>query len=97
MKAQDIILKPLLSEKSYDGISGKKYTFLVDKKANKSQIKKAVEELFPECKVESVNTVNYDGKLKRQGRTEGMTVSYKKAVVKLKESSKPIAFFEGLS
>lgn len=97
MRAQDIILKPLLSEKSYDGIAGKKYTFLVDIKVNKSQIKKAVEELFPDCKVESVNTVNYEGKFKRQGRSEGKTASYKKAVVKLKESSKPIAFFEGLS
>lgn len=50
MSAQDIIIKPILSEKSYDGISGKKYTFLVDKKSNKSQIKKAVEELFPNVK-----------------------------------------------
>mgnify|MGYP000905699496 CR=1 FL=1 len=97
MSAQDIIIKPILSEKSYDGISGKKYTFLVDKKSNKSQIKKAVEELFPECKVESVNTVNYQGKYKRMGKSEGTTASYKKAIVQLKESSKPIAFFEGLS
>lgn len=70
MSAQDIIIKPILSEKSYDGISGKKYTFLVDKKSNKSQIKKAVEELFPECKVESVNTVNYQGKYKRMAKVK---------------------------
>jgi len=97
MTAQDILIKPLLSEKSYDGIANKKYTFIVNKKSNKTQIKKAVEELFPESKVESVNTVNYSGKLKRMGKSEGMTASYKKAIVQLKESSKPIAFFESLS
>jgi large subunit ribosomal protein L23 len=97
MRAQDIILKPLLSEKSYDGIGTKRYTFIVDKRANKSQIKKAVEELFPDVKVESVRTANYDGKYKRMGRSEGRTSSYKKAVVQLKENSKPIAFFESLS
>ena len=97
MNAHDIIIKPLLSEKSYDGISNKRYVFLVDKRVNKTQIKKAVEELFPECKVQSVNTMNYDGKYKRQGKSEGRTASYKKAIVQLKESSKPIAFFEGLS
>lgn len=97
MTAHDIIIKPILSEKSYDGIANKKYTFLVDRRANKTQIKKAVEELFPECSVESVNTVNYEGKYKRMGRSEGKTSSYKKAIVQLKEDSKPIAFFEGLS
>jgi len=64
---------------------------------NKTQIKKAVEELFPEAKVESVNTVNYDGKYKRMGKSEGKTASYKKAIVQLKSDSKPIAFFESLS
>lgn len=97
MIAQDIILKPLLSEKSYEGIANKKYTFLVNKKANKTQIKKAVEELFADVKVESVNTVNYDGKYKRMGKTEGRTAAYKKAIVQLKNDSKPIAFFESLS
>lgn len=97
MTAHDILIKPLLSEKSYDGIAAKKYTFIVSKKANKTQIKQAVEELFPEAKVESVNTVNCSGKYKRMGRSEGMTASYKKAVVQLKENSKPIAFFESLS
>lgn len=97
MTAHDILIKPLLSEKSYDGIANKKYTFVVNKKANKTEIKKAVEELFPEAKVSSVNTVNYDGKFKRMGRSEGRTASYKKAIVQLKEDSKPIAFFESLS
>lgn len=97
MTAHDIIIKPLLSEKSYDGIASKRYTFVVNKKANKTQIKQAVEELFSEAKVESVNTVNCSGKLKRQGKSEGMTSSYKKAIVTLKDSSKPIAFFESLS
>jgi large subunit ribosomal protein L23 len=97
MTAQDIIIKPILTEKSYGGIAGKVYTFIVSKKANKTQIKLAVEELFPEAKVEKVNTANYEGKLKRQGKTEGRRPSYKKAVVTLKDNSKPIAFFESLS
>lgn len=97
MTAQDIIIKPLMTEKSYDGIQVKKYTFAVSKKANKTQIKLAIQELFPEAQVESVRTVNYSGKLKRQGKTEGRTASYKKAVVQLKANSKPIAFFENLA
>ncbi len=97
MTAHDILMKPLMSEKSYEKIADKRYTFIVDKKANKTQIKKAVEELFPEAKVEKVNTVNYDGKYKRMGRSEGKTASYKKAIVQLKKDSKPIAFFESLS
>ena len=97
MTAHDIILEPILSEKSYAGIQTKTYTFVVSRKANKTQIKKAVEELFDGAKVESVNTSNYDGKLKRQGRTQGYTSKYKKAIVKLTESSKAIAFFESLS
>lgn len=97
MTAHDILVKPLLTEKSYDGITGKRYTFIVDKRANKTQIKRAVEELFPEASVEKVYTANYDGKLKRQGKTQGRTASYKKAIVQLKDNSKPIAFFENLS
>jgi large subunit ribosomal protein L23 len=96
MKAQDIILKPLLTEKSYAGINDKKYAFVVAKKANKTEIKLAVEELF-DVKVDSVNTANVRGKLKRQGKTSGMTSSYKKAIVQLKKDSKAIAFFESLS
>ncbi len=96
MSAQDIILKPLLSEKSYDGIANKRYTFIVAKKANKTEIKLAVESLF-DVKVDKVNTSNVRGKMKRMGKTQGMTPSYKKAIVTLKDSSKGIEFFESLS
>ncbi|MEG1804779.1 MAG: 50S ribosomal protein L23 [Clostridia bacterium] len=96
MNARDIIKKPLLSEKSYDGIAAKKYTFEVDKHATKTQIKLAVEEVFA-VKVEYVHTVNCDGKLKRMGKNEGFTPDYKKAIVQLKKESKPIEFFESLS
>lgn len=96
MKAQDIIIKPILTEKGYDGIASKKYTFKVAKGANKTQIKMAIEELF-EVKVANVNTCNVRGKLKRMGRNEGLTSSYKKAVVQLTEDSKPIEYFNSLS
>lgn len=96
MLAQDVIIKPLLTEKGYDGIADKKYTFIVAKSANKTQIKLAVEKLF-NVKVASVNTVNCKGKLKRMGRNEGYTPDYKKAIVQLKEDSKTIEFFDSLS
>lgn len=96
MLAQDIIIKPLLTEKGYDGIAEKKYTFIVAKSANKTEIKLAVEKLFG-VQVESVNTVNCKGKLKRMGRNEGYTPDYKKAIVQLKADSKTIEFFESLS
>lgn len=96
MLAQDIIIKPLLTEKGYDGIADKKYTFIVAKSANKTQIKLAVEKLFG-VQVASVNTVNCKGKLKRMGRNEGYTPNYKKAVVQLKADSKSIEFFDSLS
>lgn len=96
MSAQDIILKPLLSEKSYGGIANKRYTFIVAKKANKTEIKLAVESLF-EVKVDKVNTSNVRGKMKRMGKTQGMTPSYKKAIVTLTSGSKAIEFFESLS
>jgi len=103
MTAQEIILKPILSEKSYKGIKAdktshisKRYVFVVHKDANKTQIKLAVEELFS-VKVEKVNTAIYLGKLKRQGKHSGMTASYKKATVQLTSDSKPIPFFESLS
>ena len=96
MKAQDIIIKPILTEKGYDGIAAKKYTFQVAKGANKTQIKMAVEELFG-VKVESVNTCNVRGKTKRMGRNEGLTSSYKKAVVQLTADSKAIEYFNSLS
>jgi large subunit ribosomal protein L23 len=96
MRAEDIILEPILTEKGYDGIAKKKYFFKVNKTSNKTEIKMAVEKLFG-VQVESVNTINYDGKLKRQGKSEGFTAAYKKAIVQLKDSSKPIEFFSSLT
>jgi large subunit ribosomal protein L23 len=96
MAAHDIIIKPILSEKSYAGIKDKKYSFVVKKDANKTQIKLAVEEIFGVV-VEKVNTANVHGKLKRQGKYEGYTSDYKKAVVQLKADSKSIEFFDSLS
>lgn len=96
MRPEDIIIKPILTEKGYDGIAMKKYTFQVAKGANKTEIKIAIEKLFG-VKVASVNTANVRGKLKRMGRNEGMTPSYKKAVVQLTEDSKAIEFFNSLS
>lgn len=96
MAAHDIILKPLLSEKSYAGIKDKKYYFIVAKSANKTQIKLAIEEIFG-VQVAKVNTANVSGKLKRQGKYEGYTSDYKKAAVWLKKDSKSIEFFDSLS
>ena len=96
MFAEDIILKPVLTEKAYDGIATKTYTFIVKKDANKTQIKQAVEKILG-VKVEKVNTVTCKGKLKRMGRHEGYTPDRKKAIVTLKEDSKAIEFFESLS
>lgn len=96
MKGYDVIIKPVLTEKSYDGIPNKDYTFEVRKQATKTEIKAAVEQIF-NVKVERVNVVNYDGKMKRQGKTQGRTSSTKKAFVKLTKDSKPIEFFESLS
>ena len=96
MKTYDIIKRPILSEKTYAGIQDKKYAFEVAKESNKVEIKKAIEEIFG-VKVKSVNTVNCNGKLKRQGKTQGYTSDYKKAYVTLTADSKAIEFFESLS
>ena len=96
MNAYDVIIKPVRSEKAYDGIANKKYAFVVDRRADKKQIKAAVEEIF-KVQVEKGNTVNVRGKYKRQGRTEGYTSSYKKAYVQLAASSKSIEFFDSLT
>ena len=93
--AQDIILRPVITENSMDGIADRKYTFEVAKDANKIEIAKAVEELFG-VKVAKVNTINVDGKLRRYGRYEGFTASRKKAIVTLTEDSKTIDFFDGM-
>ena len=96
MTAYDIIIKPILSEKSYDGIAVKKYTFKVAKNATKTQVKAAVEQIFG-VKVDKVNTSNYDGKVKRMGRNEGRRSAFKKAIVTLTADSKSIEFFESLA
>ena len=95
MAAHDIIIKPLLSEKSYAGIQDKKYTFIVAKNANKTQIKLAIEEIFG-VKVEKVNTINVRGQFRRYGRFEGYKASWKKAIVTLTADSKTIEFFDGM-
>ena len=92
----DVILKPVVTEKSMAGMSEKKYTFLVHPEANKTQIKEAVEKMFEGTKVESVNTMNMDGKTKRRGMTFGKTAKTKKAIVKLTADSKDIEIFAGL-
>jgi large subunit ribosomal protein L23 len=93
--AQDIILKPVITEKSMDGLQVGKYTFKVAKDATKPEIKKAIEKLFG-VEVAKVTTMNVNGKMKRLGRYEGMTASWKKAIVTLTEDSKAIEFFEGM-
>ena len=93
--AQDIIIAPVITEKSMSGIADKKYTFKVAKDANKYQIADAVKELF-KVDVAKVNTINVRGKAKRMGRYEGYTASWKKAIVTLTADSKPIEFFDGL-
>ncbi len=92
----DIILRPVLTEKGYDGIADKRYVFEVAIGANKVEIKNALEKVFKDIKVERVNTLRVLGKIKRQGRTSGRTPEVKKAYVKLTEDSKPIEFFEGM-
>ena len=92
----DVILKPVITEKSMDGMSEKKYTFFVHPEANKSQIKEAVEKMFEGVKVAKVNTINQDGKKKRRGMTIGRTAKTKKAIVQLTEESKEIEIFAGL-
>ncbi len=96
MEARDVIIRPLLTEKSYAEIASKKYVFIVAKNSNKTEIKLAVEKLFG-VKVQSVNTVNCHGKFRRMGRNEGYTPDYKKAIVQLKQDSKSIEFFDSLS
>lgn len=95
MAAQDIIIRPIVTEKTMDGVQNKKYTFEVAKNATKIDIARAVEELFG-VKVSKVNTLHVRGHLRRQGRNEGYTSSWKKAVVTLTEGSKSIEFFDSM-
>ena len=94
--AQDIIIKPLITEKSMDMIADKKYAVKVAKGATKPEIAHAVEELFG-VKVAAVNTINMKGKPKRVRLVEGKTAQWKKAIVTLKADSKTIEFFEGMN
>lgn len=93
--AYDIIKRPIVTEQSMESVGDKRYVFEVAKTAGKIEIKKAVEEIF-EVKVAKVNTMNYTGKLKRQGMTSGRRPNWKKAVVTLTPDSKSIEFFEGM-
>ena len=91
----DVILKPVITEKSMNAMGEKKYTFLVHPDANKTMIKEAVEKMFEGTKVASVNTMNIDGKKKRRGMVVGKTAKTKKAIVQLTEDSKDIEIFAG--
>ena len=96
LKYYDVILKPVVTEKSMTAMAEKKYTFYVNPDANKSQIKEAVEKMFEGAKVAKVNTMNLDGKKKRRGMVYGKTAKRKKATVQLTEDSADIQIFEGL-
>ncbi len=96
IKYYDVILKPVITEKSMNAMADKKYTFMVHVDANKAMIKEAVEKMFPGTKVDKVNTMNIDGKKKRRGMVVGRTAKSKKAIVKLTADSKDIEIFEGL-
>jgi len=96
IKYYDVILKPVITEKSMAAMGEKKYTFLVHTDANKAMIKDAVEKMFAGVKVASVNTMNMDGKKKTRGRVVGKTAATKKAIVKLTADSKDIEIFAGL-
>lgn len=96
LKYYDVILKPVVTEKSMNMMADKRYVFLVHTDATKVQVKEAVEKMFEGTKVEFVNTMNYKGKPKRRGMTKGYTAKRKKAVVQLTEASKEIELFTGM-
>ncbi|MCM1430842.1 MAG: 50S ribosomal protein L23 [Muribaculaceae bacterium] len=96
MQYYDVILKPLVTEKSMAAMAEKKYTFLVHPEANRTMIKDAVEKMFEGTRVAKVNTMNYKGKKKRRGMVVGKTAKTKKAIVQLTEDSKDIEIFSGL-
>ena len=96
LKYYDVILSPVITEKSMNDMSDKKYTFYVHTDATKSQVKEAVEKMFAGTKVASVNTMNCPTKTKRRGMTFGKTAKQKKAIVQLTEDSKEIEIFQGL-
>ena len=96
IKYYDVILKPVVTEKSMNAMAEKKYTFLVHPSATKNQIKEAVEKMFEGTKVAKVNTMNNDGKTMRRGMTFGKTAKTNNAIVQLTEESADIEIFEGL-
>ena len=96
LKYYDVILKPVVTEKSMNSMSEKKYTFSVHPEATKQQIKEAVEKMFAGTKVASVNTMNLDGKTRRRGMVFGKTAKTKKAIVQLTADSAEIEIFAGL-
>ena len=96
LKYYDVILKPVITEKSMEAMAEKKYTFLVRPEATKAQVKEAVEKMFEGTKVASVNTMNLDGKKKRRGMTFGKTAKTKKSIVQLTAESADIEIFAGL-
>lgn len=93
----DVIIRPVLSEAAYDGFADKRYVFVVEKTANKTEIKLALESIFKGVKVDKVNTVRTLGKIKRQGKNSGRTPEIKKAYVTLTKDSKTIEFFDGMA
>ena len=93
----DIIVRPLITEKSMDGVAEKRYSFEVKKSATKADIAAAVEAMFKKTKVVKVNTINMKKKPKRYGVHFGYTSEWKKAIVTLSEDSAPIAFFESMN
>lgn len=97
MNAHDIIIKPVLTEKSYEVIENKTYVFVVAKKAGKTEIKQAIETIFDGVKVEKVNTINRLGKVKRQGIHSGRRASTKKAYITLTKDSKTIEAFDNMA
>jgi large subunit ribosomal protein L23 len=96
IKYYDVILKPVVTEKTMELMADKKYTFLVHPDVTKSQVKDAVEKMFKGTKVQKVNTMNQEGKMKRRGRTSGKTAKTKKAIVQLTQESAEIEIFQGL-
>ena len=94
--AQDIVIRPIITERSMTGIADGRYTFEVARTANKIEIAQAIETLFPGTKVEKVNTINCRGKQKRMGTNSGYTRARKKAIVTIKKDSKKIEFFESM-
>ena len=96
IKYYDVILKPVVTEKTMELMADKKYTFLVHPDVTKSQVKDAVEKMFKDTKVQKVNTMNLEGKPKRRGRTSGKTAKTKKAIVQLTAESAEIEIFQGL-